>query len=46
MENLRIRRGLPKFIWTPLGGRRAKGAAASTKAPVPHRVQAKEGSML
>ena len=46
MGDLRTRRDLPKFMGTPPGGRWAKGASASTKAPILHRVQAKEGSLL
>ena len=36
----------PKFIWTLQGGEWAQEASAGTKALVPPRVQAKQGSLL
>ena len=45
MGDLRTRGDLPKFVFTPQGGRWAQGATGGikgTKAPVPPRVQAKE----
>ena len=46
MGNLKTRRDLPKFVHTPREGRWVQGATAGTKAPVPHGVQSKEGSLL
>ena len=49
MGDLRTRGDLPKFVFTPQGGRWAQGATAGikgTKAPVPPRVQVKEESQL
>ena len=42
----RTGRDLPKFVCTPQGGRLVQGAAAGTKARIPHGVQSKEGSPL
>ena len=42
----RTGRDLPKFVCTPRGGRLVQGAAAGTKARIPHGVQSKEGSPL
>ena len=46
MGDPRNRRILPKFVCTLRGGKWAQVAAAGTKAPVPGRVQWKEGSPL
>lgn len=42
----RTRRDSPKFVWTLRGGGWAQEVSASTKAPFPRRVQAKEISLL
>ena len=46
MGDSKTRRDLPKFVCTPQGGGWAQGAAAGTKALVPHGVQSKKGSPL